>query len=68
MEEIVNLVLGVYRGEPCRICGKTIEEADLDTVVFAGYSQDNAARVAHQECWNKYPVTEPIPHPQWVHQ
>ncbi len=49
-----SVALGMYVGEPCRICGVALTKQDVeDGAVFVGYSQDNAARAAHRECWNK---------------
>lgn len=56
-----NLVLSMYVGEPCRICGEPITWEDIKEAVYAGYSQDNTSRSAHGECWNKN-----IPSEQWV--
>ena len=52
----------MYLGEPCRICGETIE--DIDGVVFAGYSKDSMARSAHGECWREHGEDE---HGGWAH-
>lgn len=47
-----KVALSMYANEPCRICRRNIEPADLPTVVFAGYSRDGAARAAHRTCWD----------------
>lgn len=60
-EDALRLALSMYENEPCRICGKNIVDASV--CVFAGYSKDNAARSAHQACWDKN-----IPAREWAHQ
>jgi hypothetical protein len=42
----------MYINEPCRICGKLINE-DLDEVVFIGYSFGNQSRLGHGKCWKQ---------------
>lgn len=43
-----------YMNEPCAICGRNIEQSDLETIVFARYSDIDHARAAHQQCWNGF--------------
>ena len=62
-DAILDLVMSFYADEPCRICGKNITRADLDTIVYAGYSDDGKARAAHKRCWDNRP-----PETQWVHR
>ena len=47
-----QVAIGMYAGEPCRICGKEITVEDLHLVVFAGYSDDSKSRAAHGLCWS----------------
>lgn len=51
----LELAMSMYAGEPCRVCGKDIETADLRTIVFAGYKPKDApgfgGRCAHHLCW-----------------
>lgn len=58
----LDLTMSMYAGEPCRVCGKNIEIADLQTVVFAGYKPKNAlgfdGRCAHQLCWDNLSTNE----------
>lgn len=55
IEQAINIALRMYTGEPCRICGEEITMDDIDNgAVFAGYNEDNAARSAHRECWEKH--------------
>jgi hypothetical protein len=58
---LVNIALGMYANEPCRICGKLIEVSDLKDAVFAGYSQDSTSRSAHKACWDKQ-----LPQAEWA--
>ena len=53
-ETLARIALGMYANEPCRICGKMITQADLQTIVFAGYSIDSRSRAAHKACWDKH--------------
>jgi len=67
---LVNLAVSMYTNEPCRICGVLLTMEDMrNGAVFAGYSNDNAARSAHGDCWRKYPSDAAgTPRPEWVHQ
>lgn len=58
-----RIALGMYAGEPCRICGEPITTSDIHDAVYAGYSADNKARVAHKACWDKH-----LPIREWRHQ
>ena len=58
-----RIALGMYAGEPCRICGELITRDDLRDLVYAGYSADSKARSAHAACWEKN-----IPQAEWKHQ
>jgi len=49
---LAEIVLSMYMDEPCRICGRNILREDLETIVFAGYSDDNTSRAAHKRCWD----------------
>lgn len=49
-----KLALSMYANEPCRICRRNIEPADLPSLVFAGYSRDGKARAAHRTCWDNF--------------
>jgi hypothetical protein len=48
---LTSLAMSFYADEPCRICGETIQDEDLPSLVFAGYAQ-GGARAAHEGCWN----------------
>ena len=51
--EFTDIALGMYVGEPCRICGLLLTVIDVkDGAVFAGYSKDNKSRAAHKICWD----------------
>lgn len=50
---LAMLLMRSYLGEPCRICGDRIEEADLDDLVFGGYAKEAASRSAHGMCWRE---------------
>lgn len=50
-QELTSFALGMYAGEPCRVCGVTIGVDDFPGLVFAGYSMCNKARSAHGTCW-----------------
>jgi hypothetical protein len=52
-QDALNLALSMYIGEPCRICGKTIEKDDMIDALFAGYSKNNESRTMHKKCWNE---------------
>ena len=66
---LAQFALSMYAGEPCRICGELLTMDDLnDDSVFAGYSSDNAARVAHETCWKRSPMVDGIVPGDWVHQ
>lgn len=56
-----RIALLAYANEPCRICGEVIDEKQVETAVFAGYSQDNTSRAAHKGCWDKK-----VPAEQWA--
>jgi len=49
--DAIGMALAMYANEPCRICGKTITEADVSQALFAGYSQRGSSRSAHRRCW-----------------
>lgn len=49
-----KVALAQYVYEPCRICRREIEPGDLHDLVFAGYSRDGLARVAHRTCWDNF--------------
>jgi hypothetical protein len=55
---MLGLILGMYAGEPCRICGENIQMGDLMDIkngaVYAGYSECGTSRSAHKACWDKY--------------
>lgn len=55
-----KMVLAMYEGEPCRICGENI--TDATKAVYAGYSVDNKARSAHKSCWDNQP-----PKKEWAY-
>lgn len=38
LDNVDNLIAPAYTNEPCRICGRMIEEKDLPTLRWAGYS------------------------------
>lgn len=70
---MLGLILSMYAGEPCRICGETIKSEDLLNVesgaIWAGYSECSKSRAAHKVCWDKhkdnvavwvYPKSAPI--------
>jgi len=50
-DSLLLMALGMYVGEPCRICGQLIEWADINDAVWAGYSKGNESRLAHGDCW-----------------
>ena len=43
--------IGMYVGEPCRVCGKPIKSIDIGQAVFAGYSDCGRSRASHGLCW-----------------
>jgi len=48
----LEIVMDMYLGEPCTVCGKTFEtRQNLDGAVWAGYSEERPGRLAHGECW-----------------
>ena len=73
---MLGLILGMYAGEPCRICGEKITMHDMmggldvdNGAVWAGYSECSKSRAAHKTCWDKhkdnvgvwvYPKSAPI--------
>ncbi len=58
----VNVLLGMYVGEQCRVCGARLTWHDVNNgAVFAGYSNDNKSRAAHCSCWNLNK-----PQPEWA--
>ena len=63
-ESLKALCLSMYIDEPCRICGKPIRKKDVDTAVYAGYSNNNKARSAHDACWEKHQHDKTT----WKHQ
>lgn len=67
---LVTLAVSMYTNEPCRICGELLTMEDMrNGAVFAGYSNDNAARSAHGSCWRAYPSDAAgTPRPEWRHQ
>lgn len=62
-EAALSVAIGMYVGEPCRICGGIISVADIQAgAVFAGYSKCNKSRTAHKECWDKG-----VPQEDWAY-
>ena len=51
--QVRRLAIGMYVGEPCRICGELLTMEDMeDNAVWAGYATDGSgARSAHRLCW-----------------
>jgi hypothetical protein len=62
LNDALSVAVGMYANEPCRICGKLLEVSDLDTAVFAGYSEDSKSRAAHKVCWEARP-----PQSKWAY-
>ncbi|HLL74850.1 MAG TPA: hypothetical protein VK421_06260 [Pyrinomonadaceae bacterium] len=61
-ERARRLILPMYAGEPCRVCGRLLTMADLEAgAVFAGYSAGNKSRGAHASCW-----TAGVPKSAWA--
>ena len=57
-----RIAIGMYVGEPCRICGIALTREDIEAeAVFVGYSQDNTSRAAHKACWDKG-----LPQEEWA--
>jgi hypothetical protein len=52
------LALAMYADEPCRLCGKTITAADLDSAVWVGYDDVKPGRCGHRACWAALPEDE----------
>jgi len=48
----VDAVLSFYVGEPCRICGKPMQQVDISEARWVGYSVDNTSCIAHGTCWD----------------
>lgn len=72
---LVQVALSMYTNEPCRICGAMLTLDDVNNgAVYAGYSQDSAARAAHKSCWQRSPgrngATRGVVHPNsdWARQ
>jgi hypothetical protein len=67
-DSLLDFALSMYASEPCRICGEILSREDVRTAVFAGYSENNEARAAHNDCWEKYPAVNQMPRSEWVYQ
>lgn len=61
--QLARIALGQYENEPCRVCGEPLTWVDLQTAVFAGYSQDNTSRAAHKPCFDRN-----VPKSEWKKQ
>lgn len=58
-----RVALAQYADEPFRVCGEMLTMDDLQTAVFAGYSQDNTSRAAHKRCYDSG-----VPKSEWKKQ
>lgn len=52
-EQVVDIALSMYADEPCRICRRNIDEADVRGAVFTGYCEvdGRTSRSSHGQCW-----------------
>lgn len=51
--QVVDFALSMYANEPCRICRRNIDEADVRGIVFTGYTKvgGKTSRASHGQCW-----------------
>lgn len=51
---MLRMVLGMYVGEACRICGVTFDTIEsLNDAVSAGPYEAGQSRVIHRACWER---------------